>query len=208
MSVTVSAISNGSSVSSIHVRPFLSIVFLLTTYKNGEGRALLEGQHLSHELQTTHSRPIFLWAQREWESKPPKLPSAEIHLHGCVGDQIFGERLRDCSHDLFIPVLHLHPAVRRLSGATSAAVILHDDRSRDCTAYIFLHRLRTATSNKHTRCLVWMESLMPWASVPPQCTLCSLYLYMFRCCLLLMQVVIHTCTYMSSHISHYFSGLN
>jgi hypothetical protein len=59
MSVTVSAISNGSSVSSIHARLFLSVVFLLTAYKNGEGRALLEGQHLSHELQTTHSRPIF-----------------------------------------------------------------------------------------------------------------------------------------------------
>jgi hypothetical protein len=27
-------------------------------------------------------------------------------------------------------------------------------RSRDCTAYICLHRLRTTTSNIHTRCLV------------------------------------------------------
>jgi hypothetical protein len=59
MPVTVSAISNGSLVSSIHARLFLSVVFLLTAYKNGEGRALLEGQHLSHELQTIHSRPIF-----------------------------------------------------------------------------------------------------------------------------------------------------
>jgi hypothetical protein len=40
MSATVSAISNGSSVSSIPAQPFLSVVFLLTAYKNGEGRAL------------------------------------------------------------------------------------------------------------------------------------------------------------------------
>jgi hypothetical protein len=71
-----------------------------------------------------------------------------------MGDQIFGERLRDYSRNLFILALRLHPAIRHLSGVTSAAVILPDDRSRDCTAYIFLHRLRTATSNKHTRCLV------------------------------------------------------
>jgi hypothetical protein len=83
-----------------------------------------------------------------------KSSSAEIHLHGCVGDQIFGERLHDCSRDLFVPTLRLHHAVRHLSGVMSAAVILPGDRSRDCTAYIFQHRLRIATSNKHTRCLV------------------------------------------------------
>jgi DNA-directed RNA polymerase specialized sigma24 family protein len=89
-----------------------------------------------------------LRAQREWESRPPKSPTAEIHLHGCAGDQIFGERLRDCSRDR--PQL----AVRRLPKLTRAAVLLPGDRSRDCTAYTFLHRLRTTTSNKHTRCLV------------------------------------------------------
>jgi hypothetical protein len=80
--------------------------------------------------------------------------------------------------------------------------------SRDCTAYFCLHRLRTTTSNIHTRCLMWMEPLMPWASVSPQGTICSLYLCIFYCCLLLMWVVIHICTYMSSHTSLWFSGLN
>jgi hypothetical protein len=80
--------------------------------------------------------------------------------------------------------------------------------SRDCTAYICLRRLRTTTSNIHTRCLVWMKPLMPWASVPPQGTICSLYLCIFYCCLLLMCVVIHICTYMSSHTSLWFSVLN
>jgi hypothetical protein len=37
---------------------------------------------------------------------------------------------------------------------TRVVALLPEDRSRDCTTYIFLHRLRTAISNKHTRCLV------------------------------------------------------
>jgi hypothetical protein len=133
-----------------HSRPIFCVLpggplffsLLLTAYKNGEG-----GLFQSRELQTTHSRPIFC-EHREWESRPPKSPTAKIHLHGCAGDQIFGERLRDCSRDR--PQL----AVRRLPKLTCAVVLLPGDRSRDCTAYIFLHRLRTATSNKHTRCLV------------------------------------------------------
>jgi hypothetical protein len=31
-----------------------------------------------------------LRAQREWESRPPKSTSAEIHLHGCVGIRFLG----------------------------------------------------------------------------------------------------------------------
>jgi hypothetical protein len=112
---------------------FCPLVFslLLTAYKNGEG-GLFQAQknHLTRIASNTFPSHL-LRAQREWESRPPKSPTAEIHLHGCAGDQIFGERLRDCSRDL----------LRLLPG----------DRSRDCTAYIFLHRLRTATSNKHTR---------------------------------------------------------
>jgi hypothetical protein len=36
-----------------------------------------------------------LRAQIVWESRPPKSPSAEWHLHGCASDQVFGERTRD-----------------------------------------------------------------------------------------------------------------
>jgi hypothetical protein len=52
-------------------------------------------------------------------------------------------------------------------------------RSRDCTAYIWLPRLRMTTSNIHTRCLVWMEPQMPWTSVPPQGTLCYFCIYTY-----------------------------
>jgi hypothetical protein len=38
-----------------------------------------------------------LRAQREWESRPPKSSSADLHLTGCAGDQVFGEHTHDCS---------------------------------------------------------------------------------------------------------------
>jgi hypothetical protein len=38
-----------------------------------------------------------LLAYRVCESRPPKSPSAERHLHECAGDQVFGERTRDYS---------------------------------------------------------------------------------------------------------------
>jgi hypothetical protein len=92
--------------------------------------------------------------------------------------------------------------------ALSASVLRRRRRSRDYTAYICLHRVCTTTSNIHTRCLVWMESLMLWASVPPHGTSYFQYLCMFHFCLLLMPLVVHTCTYMSPHTSHWFSRLN
>jgi hypothetical protein len=39
-------------------------------------------------------------------------------------------------------------------------------RTSACVNYVRL-------SNIHTRCLLWMEPLMPWASVPPYGTFCS-----------------------------------
>jgi hypothetical protein len=56
-------------------------VLLLVTHKN----------RFSYELHSTHPRPTFC-EHKEWESKPPKSSSVELHLHGCAGDQGFGER--------------------------------------------------------------------------------------------------------------------
>jgi hypothetical protein len=61
--------------------------------------------------------------------------------------------------------------------------VLHDVHLHASTLYGYMEQ--------NTRCLVWMEPLMPWASVPPLGILCSLYLCMFHCCLLLMWVVTH-----------------
>jgi hypothetical protein len=140
----------------------LSFSLLLTAYKNGEGGLFqVNTIYVSHALQTSRPRPIFC-EQREWDSRPPKSPSTEIHLHGCAGDQIFWERTRDCSLDPF------DPTAASSSSPGDTCCSSFDDRSWDCTAYIFLHRLSTATSNIHTRYLVWKKPLMRWASVPPQ----------------------------------------
>jgi hypothetical protein len=67
-----------------------------------EGRLLLvtteqyTRTNILRRVASAHPRPTFC-EHREWESRPPKSPSAERHLHGCAGDQVFGERTRDCS---------------------------------------------------------------------------------------------------------------
>jgi hypothetical protein len=64
--------------------------------------------------QTNCTQPIpshLLRAQREWEGKTPESPSAQLHLHGCADDQIFGERTHDCS---------LCPLGQRWSGSSSS----------------------------------------------------------------------------------------
>jgi hypothetical protein len=61
-----------------------------------------------------------------WESRSPKSPSAERHLFGCAGDQVFGERTRDCS---LLPALikfRIAGAVRRTALRTSACSIAYD----------------------------------------------------------------------------------
>jgi hypothetical protein len=57
--------------------------------------AQYEHRTVSDALHTTI--PVPPSASTEWESMPPKSPSAERHLHGCAGNQVFGERTRDCS---------------------------------------------------------------------------------------------------------------
>jgi hypothetical protein len=53
------------------------------------------------------------------------LPFANIHLHGCGGDQIFGARICDCSRDPFdLALLRQHPILCRLPWATCAGVLL------------------------------------------------------------------------------------
>ena len=88
-----------------------------------------------------------LRAQREWESRPPKSPTAEIHLHGCAGDQIFGERLRDCSRDLFVQLLRSTSsrvdACCCSSSRRPATVRGTAQRTSSCTDFVRLHRTNT-----------------------------------------------------------------
>jgi hypothetical protein len=119
-----------------------------------ERGGLFQCSNISHTNCKQHiSVPFSVSTDRVEEQSSEITVRRDTLARVCV-TRFFEERLRDCSRDLFVPTLRLHPAVRRLSGATSAAVIFLGDRLRDCTAYIFMHRLCTATSNKHTRCIV------------------------------------------------------
>jgi hypothetical protein len=77
----------------------------------------------------------------------------------CVRPGFWGAYSRLLASSAWPALLRLHPVLR------------HPHRSKDCTAYTCLQRIRTTKSNIHTRCLVWIEPLMSWASVPPQGTL-------------------------------------
>jgi hypothetical protein len=66
-------------------QPFLPVV-LLTAYKNGEGGLFFNYvRSLTHVANNT-SPSHFLRTYKEWESRPPKSPSAEIHVHKCASD--------------------------------------------------------------------------------------------------------------------------
>jgi hypothetical protein len=81
-------------------------------YKYGEGGGGGSSGYIrtvSDALHSAYYCPTFCEIG-EWESRPPKSPSAELHLHGCAGDQVFGEHTRDCS---------LHPLDQRWSSSSS-----------------------------------------------------------------------------------------
>jgi hypothetical protein len=65
-------------------------------------------RHVSYNPSPFH----LLRAQTVWDSRPPKSSSTERHLHGCAGNQVFGERTRDCS---------FRPLVQRWSSSSSLA---------------------------------------------------------------------------------------
>jgi hypothetical protein len=71
----------------------------------------------------------------------------------------------------------------------TARRLLPSDRSWDCTANTFLHRLRSTTSS-NALCLVWMETPMPSAWDLPLGTLLTLWLPYFA--YLLYRSVCHT----------------
>jgi hypothetical protein len=164
-------------------------LLLLSVYKyEGDGRSSRYANSLLDMLHSTYSHPTFCEQERVGEQVSEIVVRRGTLARVCERSGFWGAYLRLL--------------------ALSAPVLRRRRRSRDYTAYICLHRVRTTTSNIHMRCLVWIESLMLWASVPPHGTSCFQYLCMFHFCLLLMQLVVHTCTYMSPHTSHWFSRLN
>jgi hypothetical protein len=135
-----------------------------------------------------------------------EITSAEIHLHG------YGGRLRDCSRDLFIhvftpallfvPLLRLHHVVHRL----------HDDTCYPSTRRLFegLHDLYLPALTfygyiEQTHEIFYVNGAIDALSMGHSTGYILFFVFVHDyCCLLLIRVVIHTCTYMSSHISYYF----
>jgi hypothetical protein len=150
---------------------------------------LLHVRTFSDALRTTHPRPTFC-EHREWESRPPKSPSAERHLHGCAGDQVFGDRTHDCS---------LRPPDQRWSSSSSLAPFegLHCVHLPASTAYDYI---------EHTHEMSRVNGATDAFSIGPSVGY-NLF-FVFVHILPLFTAYVSSDTYMLSHTSLWFSGLN
>jgi hypothetical protein len=75
------------------------VKYLFLRFHNHSSRMIaysIRHMILQKGKQESMSPSRLLRSHREWESKPSKSSSAEIHLHGCIGDEVFGERTHDC----------------------------------------------------------------------------------------------------------------
>jgi hypothetical protein len=84
--------------------------------------------------------------------------------------------------------------------------------SLSSTSFEGLHRVHLLASNlygyiEHTHEVSHVNGAIDALSIGPSaCTSC--FFVLVHVSFLFMRVVVHTCTYMSSNISHYSSGLN
>ena len=103
------------------------------------------------------------------EQVPPEPSSACEPCTGCAAIRFFVVRFRNCSSDVFFLVIGR--GTRLLPGDCSRSCLLPGDRSWDCTANTFLHRLWSMTSSIALCRLVRMEPPMPSAWDPSLGTL-------------------------------------
>jgi hypothetical protein len=134
--------SNGSLVSSSNgttVTVHCPSPLPLSVYKyGGGGRSSYYVNNVSDALHSAHFGPTFC---EHRESGRAGLRNCCPQRYTCTGVRairVFRERTRDCS---------LHPL----------CFFRRRRRLRDCTVYIYMYRVRTTTSNIHTRCIMWMS---------------------------------------------------
>jgi hypothetical protein len=150
------------------------------------------------------SSSYLLQAQKECESRPLKSPSADIHLHGCGGDQIFGKRIRDCSRDLFDPALLFillfvvfpgrHVLLFFVQRPFEGLYVVHLAAS---TLYGYIEQTHELSRvNRATDAL----------SIGPSAWYTLFFIFMHI--LLLFTVYTSSYIYMPLHILYYISGLN
>ena len=155
---------------------------------SGHDNSTREHTTFSDALRTTHPRPTF----------------CEHRQCGRAGLWNRRPQIDTCTNVWAIRFLGSVLATARFVRSSSAdQVPRYRCRSRDCTAYIFLHRLLTITSNIHTRCLVWMEPLMSWASISPRGTLCMFLVFVHI--LLLFTAYVSSDTHMHIHVVTYIT---
>jgi hypothetical protein len=131
---------NGSSISGSNGVTVCPSPLPLLVYKyGGVGRSSGYANSLSDTLHSAHSRPTFF---EHRESERAGLQNRRTQRYTCTGVwaiRFLGSVLATARFILLI---------------CASSVLRRRRHSRDCTAYICLHRLRTTTSNIHTRCLV------------------------------------------------------
>jgi hypothetical protein len=147
-------------------------------------------------VANSHSRPTFCEHRKCGGSRPPKSPSAELHLHGCADDQVFGERTRDCS---------LCPLDQRWSGFSSPAPFegLHCVHLAASTAYDYIEHTHKTHEMSRVNGVTDALSIGPSAGY-------ILFLVIVHI-LLFFTAYVSSDTHMYIHVVTYvtlFSGLN
>jgi hypothetical protein len=140
-----------------------------------------------------------LRSQKECESKPPKSSSADIHLHGCGGDQIFWEAYSWLLAWSVRPGATVHPVVRGLPRATRPVVLRTMTvrgtvrRTSCCIDFVRLYRTNTrVVSCKWSHWCLEHRSLCRYT-----------LLFIFMHVLLLFTVYTSSYTYMHIHVITY-----
>jgi hypothetical protein len=171
-------------------RSFLSVPLTLHVYKyGGGGHSSGYASSLSNALHSAHSRPTFC---EHTESGRAGLRNRRPQRYTCTGVRAI----------MFLgSVLATARFIR--SGSSSSAPFegLHYVHLPASSAYDYIEHTYETFSCGWSHWYLEHRSLHRVHYVLRICA----YVY---CCLLLIRIVIHTCTYISSHTSHLFSDLN
>jgi hypothetical protein len=137
--------SNEQAVMTVSFWPLwqllLSIPLPLCVYKYGRGgRSSGCANSFSDALHSAHSRPAFCGHRESGRVGLVVRRATLARVYGRLG--FWGAYSRLLAPSARPALIHADPVPRRRR------------RSRDCTAYICLHRLCMTTSNIHIRCLV------------------------------------------------------
>jgi hypothetical protein len=176
-------------------RPLLSVPLPLRVYKYGGGGCSSDYTNsLSQVLHLAYSRPTFC-EHRENGRVDLRNPCPQSYT--CMGVRVI--RFFGAAYSRLLAPSVRPTLIRFFVGGAVRETALRTPACIDC---IKLHR--TYTRDVSCEWSHWCLEHRSFRMIHS----CSLYLYMFYYCLLIMWVVMHTCSCMLSHISYWFSRLN